>query len=143
METPVADFVRRYADSGMIRAHMPGHKGKPFLGCETLDITEIQGADSLYEADDILWHSESCAGELFGSGRTVYSTEGSSQCIRAMLYLALTCEDKVVGSAQVSRERDGYTHSVLLAPDGPPQLLEQIEQQLCDMGYLPVVSAEQ
>ena len=91
METPVADFVRRYADSGMIRAHMPGHKGKPFLGCETLDITEIQGADSLYEAEGIIRHSESCAGELFGSGRTVYSTEGSSQCIRAMLYLALTC----------------------------------------------------
>ena len=43
METPIADFVRRYADSGMIRAHMPGHKGTPFLGCETLDITEIQG----------------------------------------------------------------------------------------------------
>ena len=91
METPIADFVRRYADSGMIRAHMPGHKGKPFLGCETLDITEIQGADSLYEAEGIIRRSESCAGELFGSGRTVYSTEGSSQCIRAMLYLALTC----------------------------------------------------
>ena len=28
METPIADFARRYADSGMIRAHMPGHKGK-------------------------------------------------------------------------------------------------------------------
>ena len=91
METPVADFVRRYADSGMIRAHMPGHKGKPFLGCEALDITEIRGADSLYEADGIIRRSESCAGELFGSGRTVYSTEGSSQCIRAMLYLALSC----------------------------------------------------
>ena len=91
METPIADFVRRYADSGMIRAHMPGHKGKSFLGCETLDITEIQGADSLYEAEGIIRRSESYAGELFGSGRTVYSTEGSSQCIRAMLYLALTC----------------------------------------------------
>ena len=91
METPIADFVRRYADSGMIRAHMPGHKGKPFLGCETLDITEIQGADSLYEAEGIIRRSESYAGELFGSGRTVYSTEGASQCIRAMLYLALTC----------------------------------------------------
>ena len=91
METPIADFVRRYADSGMVRAHMPGHKGKPFLGCETLDITEIQGADSLYEAEGIIRRSESYAGELFGSGRTVYSTEGSSQCIRAMLYLALTC----------------------------------------------------
>ena len=91
METPIADFVRRYADSGMVRAHMPGHKGKPFLGCEALDITEIRGADSLYEADGIIRRSESCAGELFGSGRTVYSTEGSSQCIRAMLYLALSC----------------------------------------------------
>ena len=91
METPIADFVRRYTDSGMVRAHMPGHKGKPFLGCETLDITEIQGADSLYEAEGIIRRSESYAGELFGSGRTVYSTEGSSQCIRAMLYLALTC----------------------------------------------------
>ena len=91
METPVADFVRRYADSGMVRAHMPGHKGKPFLGCEALDITEIQGADSLYEADGIIRRSESCAGKLFSSGRTVYSTEGSSQCIRAMLYLALSC----------------------------------------------------
>ena len=91
METPIADFVRRYADSGMIRAHMPGHKGKPFLGCETLDITEIQGADSLYEAEGIIRRSESYAGGLFGSGRTVYSTEGSSQCIRAMLYLALSC----------------------------------------------------
>ena len=91
METPIADFVRRYADSGMVRAHVPGHKGKPFLGCEALDITEIQGADSLYEADGIIRCSESCAGELFGSGRTVYSTEGSSQCIRAMLYLALIC----------------------------------------------------
>ena len=91
METPIADFVRRYADSGMVRAHVPGHKGKPFLGCEALDITEIRGADSLYEADGIIRCSESCAGELFGSGRTVYSTEGSSQCIRAMLYLALIC----------------------------------------------------
>ena len=91
METPIADFVRRYADSGMVRAHMPGHKGKPFLGCEALDITEIQGADSLYEAEGIIRRSESYAGKLFGSGRTVYSTEGSSQCIRAMLYLALTC----------------------------------------------------
>ena len=55
------------------------------------------------------------------------------ECNQQWLYLALTCEDKVVGSAQVSREMDGYTHSVLLAPDGPPQLLEQIEQQLCDI----------
>ncbi|MDO5300710.1 MAG: amino acid decarboxylase, partial [Clostridia bacterium] len=61
-----------------------------FLGCEALDITEIAGADSLYEASGILGESERNASRLFGSRRTLFSTEGSSQCIRAMLYLALT-----------------------------------------------------
>ena len=58
------------------------------LGMEHLDITEIQGADSLYEADGIITQSEANASMLFGC-RTYYSTEGSSQCIRAMLYLTL------------------------------------------------------
>ena len=53
---------------------------------ERLDITEIQGADSLYEAEGIIAKSEANASELFGC-RTLYSAEGSSQCIRAMLYL--------------------------------------------------------
>ncbi len=90
MNTPIADFVRQYETGKTARFHMPGHKGKGPLGCEGLDITEISGADSLYEAEGIIAESEANATELFGSGRTVYSTEGSSQCIRAMLYLALT-----------------------------------------------------
>ena len=69
---------------------MPGHKGRPVLGCEAADITEIPGADSLYEADGIIAASEENAASLFGSGRTLYSAEGSSLCIRAMVYLALT-----------------------------------------------------
>lgn len=91
MNTPIADFVRRYAASGTARLHMPGHKGRAFLGCEALDITEIAGADSLYEADGIIRESEENASALFGSARTLYSTEGSSQCIRAMMFLCLTC----------------------------------------------------
>ena len=90
MDTPIADFVRAYGASGAVRLHMPGHKGKSFLGCEALDITEVQGADALYEAAGIIARSEENAAALFGSGGTFYSTEGSSQCIRAMLYLALT-----------------------------------------------------
>ncbi|MBR4039067.1 MAG: PLP-dependent transferase [Clostridia bacterium] len=89
MNTPIADFVRRYAASGTARLHMPGHKGRAFLGCEALDITEISGADSLYEADGVIAQSEANASRLFGSARTLYSTEGSSQCIRAMLFLCL------------------------------------------------------
>ncbi|MDO5545967.1 MAG: aminotransferase class V-fold PLP-dependent enzyme [Eubacteriales bacterium] len=88
MDTPICDFVRDYADKDEIRLHMPGHKGKNFLGLEALDITEIDGADSLYEASSIIRQSEENASALFGCP-TFYSTEGSSQCIRAMLYLAV------------------------------------------------------
>lgn len=88
MKTPIADFVNEYTKQNMSRFHMPGHKGNGFFGCEALDITEVKGADSLYEADGIIAESEANATKIFGTGRTVYSTEGSSQCIRAMLYLA-------------------------------------------------------
>jgi len=65
---------------------MPGHKGNSALGLEHLDITEIKGADSLYTADGIIQESENNASAIFGCD-TFYSTEGSSLCIRAMLYL--------------------------------------------------------
>ena len=58
----------------MLRLHMPGHKGIRLLGPEELDITEIHGADSLYEADGIIRQSEENASALFGS-HTLYSTE--------------------------------------------------------------------
>ena len=65
---------------------MPGHKG---IGeVEQFDLTEIDGADSLYEASGIIKESEDNASAIFGC-TTLYSTEGSSLSIRAMLYLAL------------------------------------------------------
>ncbi len=90
MNTPIADFVKNYSEKNSTRFHMPGHKGQPFLGCEPFDITEIKGADALYEADSIILESEKNATSLFHTGKTFFSTEGSSQCIRAMLYLVVT-----------------------------------------------------
>ncbi len=99
MDTPIADFLRDYQREGMARLHMPGHKGFGPMGCEAWDLTEIKGADSLYEADGIIAQSEANAAALFGSRRTFYSTEGSSQCVKAMLYLAVTCRPR--GTAPV------------------------------------------
>lgn len=87
--TPIVDFVHRYARSGTARLHMPGHKGASLLGFEPWDITEIRGADELYEPEGIIAESEANATRLFGTAHTYYSTEGSSQCIRAMLCLAM------------------------------------------------------
>ena len=89
MNTPICDFVRAYAEGDPVRMHMPGHKGRPLTGPEPLDLTEIEGADVLYRSRGIIRESEENAASLFGAARTVYSAEGSSLCIRAMLYLAL------------------------------------------------------
>lgn len=89
MKTPICDFVTEYKNSGKLRLHMPGHKGKSFLGIEEYDITEISGADVLYDAKGIIRESEENAARLFGAEKTIYSAEGSSLSIRAMLYLAV------------------------------------------------------
>lgn len=86
MKTPIRDFVARYAERGACRLHMPGHKGVAMLGAEPFDITEIDGADSLYEAKGIIRESEKNASALFGA-ETLYSAEGASLAIRTMLAL--------------------------------------------------------
>lgn len=68
---------------------MPGHKGQSFLGFESMDITEVSGADDLSAPEGIIAQSEENAASLFGTANTFYSTEGSSHCIRAMLQLAV------------------------------------------------------
>lgn len=88
MKTPIVDFVTNYKNLNGSRFHMPGHKGQTVLGCEIDDITEVSGADALYEASGIIAESEAIATNLFRTGRTLFSTEGSSQCVKAMLELA-------------------------------------------------------
>lgn len=86
MTTPIKDFTDAYSRSGIIRAHMPGHKGH---GENAPDITEIKGADSLFEADGIIAESEKNASDIFGSCKTIYSAGGSTLCIQTMLTMCI------------------------------------------------------
>lgn len=88
MNTPIFDFISEYLAHDPVRLHMPGHKGRARFLAADRDLTEIAGADSLYEASGIILESEANASALFGCP-TFYATEGSSQCIRAMLFLAM------------------------------------------------------
>ena len=96
MNTPIYDFVKDYASKNPVRLHMPGHKGSNGSEGTTVgswmdqvskyDITEIDGADYLSAPCGIIAESEANAGKLFEC-KTFYSTEGSSLCIRAMMFL--------------------------------------------------------
>lgn len=78
MNTPIHDFLTNYS---AVRCHMPGGKGLN----NPLDITEIDGADSLYECNGIIRESEQNAARLFGAGDTLYSCSGSTLAIQTML----------------------------------------------------------
>lgn len=87
MNTPIYSFAKKYSEQQAVRLHMPGHKGvNTPLGIEHLDITEFDGADNLWAPEGIILESEANASSLFGAD-TFYSTEGSSLCIRAMLFM--------------------------------------------------------
>lgn len=86
MNTPIFDFINKYNSDKFIRLHMPGHKGSGF--CAEMDITEIAGADSLFAADGIILESENNSASLFGTQKTLYSTQGSTLAIQTMLTLA-------------------------------------------------------
>lgn len=94
MNTPIHDFLTKYSESFPLRCHMPGDKGLK----EPLDITEIKGADSLYEAGGIISESEENAARLYGSGAVCYSCGGSTLSINTMLSMAslLTRKDTIV-----------------------------------------------
>ena len=87
MNTPLSDFLEKYSADNMVRFHMPGHKGRNVTGTEKLDLTEVDGADVLYSASGVIKESMDNACNLFGTAKTIYSTEGSSLSIRAMVYL--------------------------------------------------------
>ena len=156
MKTPICDFVNNYGMKDMARLHMPGHKGVSFLGCEKMDITEIRGADELYDAEGIIAESERNAESLFGFGKTIYGTEGSSQCIRTMLFLALqgaerTGERSVVLAARNAHKAFLYSCALmdldvewLIPEEGQksslctcPITAEQVEQKLSEMVQKP------
>ena len=62
--------------------HMPGHKRHlapaPGLSCYAWDITEIDGADDLHEADGILADAMARTAALYGARRCWYLVGGST-----------------------------------------------------------------
>lgn len=136
MNTPIVDFVKHYAESGVSRLHMPGHKGCGALGFEQYDITEIDGADVLYSPEGVILKSENNASKLFKTAHTYYSTEGSSLCIKAMLAIATNGKSKTVLAAR--NVHKAFLYGAALLDLNVEWLYPQESKHICSC----VVSAE-
>lgn len=137
MTTPIADFVKNYASKSISRMHMPGHKGSSLLGCESLDITEILGADVLYSADGIIEESESNATSLFKTKHTFYSTEGSTLAIKAMLALIKKYAPKNAKILAARNVHKAFVYACGLLDLDVEWLYPEESEHLCDCNVTP------
>lgn len=109
--------------------HMPGHKRRVWpaagLGCAAWDMTEIDGADDLHEADGILADAMRRTAALYGSRRCWYlvggSTVGLLAGVRALapfgseILMARNCHKAVYHAVELGQLRAHY----LLPPIDP------------------------
>ena len=80
--------------------HMPGHKRRvppaPGLGCYAFDLTEIEGADDLHDADGILAAAMGRTAALYGSARCWYLVGGSTVGLLAGIRAAAPFGSEVI-----------------------------------------------
>lgn len=97
MSTPLNKAVDEYVNKGLSRFHMPGHKGAEcFPDYYKYDITEVAGADSLFEASGAIREAEERFAAIYGAGASLLSAGGSTLCIQGMLATFLNPGDTVI-----------------------------------------------
>ena len=92
-DAPLYNSLRRRADEGAFRFHMPGHKGKevfpsPLSGAQYIDFTELYGTGNLYDGIPPISDAEELAAKHWGVKDAFYLTGGATQGILTSLLLA-------------------------------------------------------
>lgn len=104
--TPLHDAVERFLQKDAARFHMPGHKGTgtdEFATILPYDITEVDGADSLFHADGPLLELEKSFAEVYGAKHSLLSAGGATLCIQTMLALACSTGKKLIAGRNLHR----------------------------------------
>lgn len=96
---PLETVLNEYIDKDLSRFHMPGHKGnKIFPDYYRYDITEVEGADSLFKANGALSKLEERYEKIYNTSASLISAGGSTLCIQTMLATALNPGDMLIAA---------------------------------------------
>ena len=155
------DFLNKHRDRGEVSFHMPGHKGMEFyesLGYGNLirnlvsfDITEIYGADNLFQAEGVILRVMERYKELYGSGHSFLSVGGSSNGLMAsimsvcepgdVILIARNCHKSVYNGVSLAGATaeyvypeivDDYSFAGEVSPEGVKRAIEA-----CDSDNMP------
>jgi len=106
VKTPIQDFLLEHASCDPVSFHMPGHKGSAlyrrmgygkfldnFMDC---DVTEIIGADNLFQTEGIIKESMERYAELYGVKKTYLLINGTSGGILAAMMASVPKGKKII-----------------------------------------------
>ncbi len=99
MDTPIYDMLLKMKNSNIYPFHMPGHKrNKLFMPSDMLnmDITEVEGADSLHNPKGVIKKSLENLSKVFGSDYSFISVNGSSGGIISAVLSCCYEGDKII-----------------------------------------------
>lgn len=103
-KTPLFQALNQYIQQDYARFHMPGHKGfalPPLAAASQYDVTEVEGTDSLFEAEGPLAQLEDLFSQLYGTKRTLLSAGGSTLCIQTMLSLVARPGGEIIAGRNI------------------------------------------
>ncbi|MDD3169597.1 MAG: aminotransferase class I/II-fold pyridoxal phosphate-dependent enzyme [Eubacteriales bacterium] len=151
LKTPIQDFLVDHARVNPISFHMPGHKGSAlykrygfneflehYMDC---DITEIIGADNLFQTEGILQEAQDNYAELYDSKKSYLLINGTSGGIIAAilasvpkgkkLIMARNCHKSVFNALTLTDIQPLYAYPGLIREYGisgaiPPEEIEAL-----------------
>ena len=133
----ISDFLKENAAKDLVSFHMPGHKGRPdrfieagygdlLRNASAWDITEVPGADSLFDPRGALRNVMDNYAELYGVRHTELLVNGSSAGIIAAIISSVPVGGKLILSrsshhAAYSALRLGGINPVYIRPETDPE----------------------
>jgi len=107
--TPIYDYLRRYAEEELNIFHMPGHKlgrGVPYELAQNLlqlDVTEVEGTDNLHCPQGIIKDAQRKAAKAFGADRTFFLVNGSTCGVQAAIMSVCSRGQKLIAGRDSHR----------------------------------------
>ena len=148
----ITDYLLRHQATNPVSFHMPGHKGSRLfrrLGYDAfldnivdIDITEIPGADNLFQTEGIIAETMARYRRLYGSRQTYLLINGSSSGLIASILattehgddmiVARNCHKSIFSGVEMAGVRPVYAYPQIVAPYGisGPVSPEEVERCL-------------
>ena len=111
--TPLLDALLRYHQDGVVRFHMPGHRGGPgadwrlrqLWGPEvfSLDVTGVPGLDDPHQPSGPIREAQQLAAEAFGADASFFLVNGTTAGVQAMVLATCRPGDTLVVARNVHR----------------------------------------